>query len=78
MTQLELPDRTWLEIGDRVIELAALPSHSRKCGTIVEFRHMSGREGLYPVVRWDNGSKTFSSYEWGLRKLADNGQLALF
>ncbi len=74
--QLELPDRTWIHIGDRVMMLAGCPT--QECGTVVEFRHMSGRDGLFPVVLWDAGYVSFASYEWGLRKLENTEQLSLF
>lgn len=74
--QLELSDKTWLELGDRVVIHPGLIS--QRCGEVVEFRHMSGREGLYPVVLFDDGVRAFASYEWGLRKMQPVEQLSLF
>ncbi len=74
--QLELPDRTWIRVGDRVIIHPGLPS--QMCGTVVDFRYLSGREGLFPVVMWDAGCASFASCEWGLRLLKNPEQLSLF
>jgi hypothetical protein len=71
---LDLDD---LQPGDRVIELPGLPS--QRCGTVVEFRLVAGvPDILYPVVRWDSGTLSYSSAALGLRRLAVVEQLSLF
>lgn len=74
--QLEIPERTWLEVGDRVVELPGTPSQC--CGTVVDFAPMLTCDGLFPIVLFDDGRRAFSSYEWGLRRLQPVEQLSLF
>jgi hypothetical protein len=62
--------------GDRVIDFPGLPS--QRCGTVIDFAAVHGQEGLYPVVWWDVGYFSASSYAWGLRKLHEQEQLSLF
>ncbi len=52
-------------IGTRVVDFPDLDSEG--FGTVVEYRPMRDREGLYPVVQWDKGYTSFSSPEWGLK-----------
>jgi len=51
--------------GSRVVDFPGLDSE--RFGTVIHYRPMHGREGLFPVVRWDAGYVSFSSPEWGLK-----------
>lgn len=65
-----------LNTGDRVLILPG--TLNQQCGVIVEWRQMSGKPGLFPVILWDAGYKSFASLEWGLRQLEPVEQLRLF
>lgn len=52
--------------GCRVVDFPGL--ESERFGTVLEYRPMRDREGLFPVVRWDAGYTSFSSPEWGLKR----------
>lgn len=52
-------------VGSPVVDFPGLDSE--RFGAVVEYRSMCGREGLFPVVRWDAGYTSFSSPEWGLK-----------
>jgi len=56
---------TRFPIGSRVVDFPGLDSE--RFGTVVEYRPMRGREGLFPVVKWEKGYSSFSSPEWGLK-----------
>ncbi|WP_146141081.1 hypothetical protein [Stenomitos frigidus] len=51
--------------GSRVVDFPGLDSE--RFGTVIEYRPMRDREGLFPVVKWDAGYASFSSPEWGLK-----------
>ena len=51
--------------GSRVVDFPGLDSE--RFGTVVEYRPMRDRDGLFPVVKWDAGYTSFSSPEWGLK-----------
>lgn len=65
-----------ITVGDRVIELPGTPS--QKCGTVIGFGAVAGKDTLFPVIHWDIGFKSFSSPEYGLKKLEDEQQLSFF
>ncbi|WP_416671572.1 hypothetical protein [Egbenema bharatensis] len=66
-----------LKVGDRAIELEGLAS--QRCGTVVEFKPLSGcPEIYYPIVRWDSGALSYSSPDLGIRPLEPVEQLSLF
>ncbi len=52
--------------GSRVVDFPGLDSE--RFGTVVEYRPMRDREGLFPVVEWDAGYTSFSSPAWGLKR----------
>src|SRR5579883_196262 len=52
-------------IGSRVVDFPGLDSE--RFGTVIAYRPMCDREGLFPVVQWDKGYTSFSSPEWGLK-----------
>ena len=52
-------------VGSRVVDFPGLDSE--RFGTVVAYRPMCDRTGLFPVVKWDKGYTSFSSPEWGLK-----------
>lgn len=52
-------------VGTRVVDFPGLDSE--RFGTVIDYRPMRDREGLFPIVQWDKGYTSFSSPEWGLK-----------
>lgn len=66
-----------LSPGDRVVELPG--SLSQRCGTVRNLTACKSiPDHLYPVIIWDSGAISFSSFALGLRLLKPVEQLNLF
>ncbi|MDX2099670.1 MAG: hypothetical protein SFW36_17975 [Leptolyngbyaceae cyanobacterium bins.59] len=65
-----------LKLGDRIQELSGTPS--QRVGTVIAFKRMAGRRGVFPLVCWDSGFTTFTSPAYGLTKVQPGQQLTLF
>ena len=73
--QTELMLNLW-QTGDRMIELPG--SLSQRCGVLIGFQPLACVPYvLYPVVRWDIGTTSYSSNALGLRRLEQAEQLSL-
>ncbi len=64
-----------IQVGDRVMDFPGLPS--QRVGTVIDFIPVHGQEGVYPLVLWDLGYRSVTSYAWRLQRVREGQQLSL-
>ena len=72
---IEIGEQLRCEEPVRVMDFPGLAS--QRVGTVIDFIPVHGYEGVYPLVLWDLGYRSVSSYAWSLQKVKEGQQLSL-